>query len=282
MDLGQVEYREYQPRPVLQPYVECFWSRVSGLPAGSRSSATPDSHLVLPDGCIDIIFDFSDYAVEGELSQGADPVAGAFAVGTMTHPLLVRSAGRLRFVGVRFKPGQSHRFLGIPASEVTNLRVGLEDLWSAEAKDLAERLSELGEPHLQVLELQEHLERMLRIRDLPDDRYITAIISQVTARRGEISVEQLARTAGITRQHLGRKFDYYVGVSPKLFIRLIRFRSLIEQAALVGVKDLSLVALDHGYYDQAHMTHDFREFSGVSPARYFSGRKVYPPDHVLS
>jgi len=81
-------YREFTPSPALAPFVECLWSWQAG-----GSTTVPDEIRVLPDGCVDLICDLSG------------PIAEVAIVGTMTRPLVVRPAGRLRFTAVRFPPG---------------------------------------------------------------------------------------------------------------------------------------------------------------------------------
>jgi AraC-like DNA-binding protein len=98
-----------------------------------------------------------------------------------------------------------------------------------------------------------------------DDPYVEPLIGLILQRRGSVPIEALSGFAGITRQHVARKFDRYVGVSPKLFCRVVRFQDLMKTIRLAGEADWAATALDLGYYDQAHMISDFKEFSGTTP-----------------
>lgn len=132
-------YHEYRPCAALRPYVQCFWTRVSGGPHFSA----PDVHRVLPDGCIDIVFNFGEPWIEGSGSGPRAHPGRSYVVGTMTRSLLVERVNRTQFLGVRFQPGKARAFLDLIAAEVTDRNTGLENMWGNEARRLEERLAEL-------------------------------------------------------------------------------------------------------------------------------------------
>lgn len=220
-------YAEIAPTAALRPWVECFWTRTEdGAPRGGV-------YRVLPDGCADFVFD---------VHSGA-----AMAVGTMTRALVLEP-GNASYIGVRFRPGRAAAFLRIPLAEITDARVRLGDLW----RDAPE------EPSLPALE-RALLQRLTPERDARVDVAIDAIV------RGANRIDDLARDIGISRQHLARQFQHHVGVSPKTFARVMRFRRLV--AALPhGAIDWADAALVHGYYDQSHLIDEVRELAGITPS----------------
>jgi hypothetical protein len=112
-------YRERQASAAqLRPWVQCVWS-----------VRTDGADSVLPDGCMDVIW-------TGERQLVAGPDTGANRSG-------VPAAG-LEVVGVRFRPGAGGAALGLPASELRDARLDLEDLWGAPARELAERMALSG------------------------------------------------------------------------------------------------------------------------------------------
>lgn len=227
-------YIEIAPNPALRPWVDCFWMRTEDAAEGE--------HRVLPDGCADLVFDLTD----GE----------AMAVGTMTRPLVVQAAKSLHFVGVRFRPGRAAAFLRIPLAEITDARVDLGDLW----RDLPDRVLST-EDRIRVLE-RELLQRLVPERDSRVD----AAIDRIT--RGDMRVDDVAREIGISRQHLARQFRHHVGVSPKTFARVMRFRRLVDSLPPRAGIDWAAMAIEHGYYDQSHLIDEFRELAGETPAAF--------------
>ena len=101
-------------------------------------------------------------------------------------------------------------------------------------------------------------------------RDVRAAVRIVLDTGGRTTVDALARTLGVTRQHLARRFAQHVGVPPKTLCRIVRARRVIERVR--GARDVnwSAVALDAGYYDQAHLIADFGELTGLTPDRWLA------------
>ena len=253
-------YCEYPPSETLRPFVECFWTRDPGV---GREPSSPSVHRVLPDGCIDVVLGFSGQADEPE---------SAMAVGTMTRALVLEpGASPECFVGVRFRPGKAAAFLSVPANELTDLRVPLDELWldAAQVRDALavsagsmERVRALG--------------RVLAARVSPSvvsTQYdVDEAIRRIVDAGGSLGITRLAPALGVTRQHLARRFSQLVGVSPKTFARVVRLGRVIERARAVPANEAinwSALALEVGYYDQAHLVDEFRELTGVTPTAWY-------------
>lgn len=226
-----MHYEEIAPTAALRPWVECFWT-VRGERDATRQ------RNVLPDGCADLVFDLTD----GE------------AVGTMTKPIAVSAGGD--FFGVRFRPGRAAAFLRLPLAEITDARVPLGELW----RDVP------------FIDNVATLEGELLKRLNPDrDQRVDAAVAQIIESGGAKRVDEIAKEIGISRQHLARQFLHHVGVPPKTFARVMRFRRVLD--ALGRDVDWADVAIAHGYYDQSHLIADFRELAGTTPnAFHFSNR----------
>lgn len=248
-------YIEAPPPAQLRRWIECLWWR-------SPHGDVPGPQPVLPDGAADIIFDIS-----GQPS----PLSPAFVVGTMTAPLVVEPDTR-ELVGVRFRPGCAARFLGLPLSELTDARVPLRDVQPSIATDVAERMSfETSLAAKWQLVESELMRRLAKIEE-PDAR-IEAAVALLVRSGGRATVDRVAAAANMTRQHLRRRFLDDVGTSPKTFARVIRFQRLVHAIRRGAVKSWADAALEHGYYDQAHMIGDFRELSGTTPEKFHSSNR---------
>ena len=232
-------YREIPPAPALARYISCFWT--------FRTTADEHEGLVVPDGCIDLIVDRSPSSPR------------VVVVGATKRPIVNR---RKELVGVRFVPGCASEFLGVPASEVTDARCGLTDLWPQRGPRFAEHVAEL-DTSAGILEfLRAFLSREAR-RVRIDPR-----ISRLVARMGSSrsSVAAMSAELGLTRQHLGRLFHRFVGLSPTDYRRVARFQSALRALRSDPSGNLAWLAQRVGYHDQAHMTRDFKVLSGHTPA----------------
>jgi AraC-like DNA-binding protein len=253
-------YREYAPSERLRALVECFWTRDSV--ASARASSVPAVHRVLPDGCIDVVLGFSGHADEPE---------SAMVVGTMTRALVLDAATSPEcFIGVRFRPAKAAAFLALPASELTDLRVPLDELWR-DAPVVREAIAASAD----AVERVRALERVLAARVSPDltttHRDVDEAVRRIVEAGGSLGITRLAPALGVTRQHLARRFAQLVGVSPKTFARVVRLGRVVERARSVPPGEpvnWGALAAELGYYDQAHLVDEFRELAGVTPGAW--------------
>lgn len=253
-----IVYREYAPIPALRPWLDCVWS--CRVHAGS----TPLRHQVLPDNCIDILCQ--------------DQQDASFAVGMMTAPIAVISRGLVQTVAARFKPGAASRFFQLPLCELNDGRAELQQLWG---RELAARLGDAlwSEPLGDVQRLsilQDYL--LLRLRKTAPGPASAGLVERAIALiehgHGSLRVDGLAHGLGVSRQHLALQFRHKVGLSPKLFARICRFRAL--HGALRGLPahaDWAQLALQYGYFDQSHLIHDFQDFAHSAPEAWLAQRQ---------
>jgi AraC-like DNA-binding protein len=214
---------------------------------------------VLPDGCIDVVLGFAGRADEPESTM---------VVGTMTRALALDPTSPECFVGVRFRPGKASPFLSLPANELTDLRVPLDEIW-LDAAHVRDALT----VDRDAVERVRALERVLAARVEPSvvagHADVDEAVRRIVDAGGTLGITRLAPALGVTRQHLARRFAELVGVSPKTFARVVRLGRVIERLRSIPPNDpvnWSMLALELGYYDQAHLIDDFRELTGVSPS----------------
>lgn len=244
-------YREVRPSPPLAPFVQCYWCI-------SAASAPPVLNRVCPDGCADIVVDLS--ASLSPRSPG--DVGRSYAVGTMRRAAQVPLAGRVHLVGVRFRPSAAGLFFGVSMHELTDRTVPLWHLWSG-AADLVARLEEETTLSDRVARVEEFLRE--RLRRIAEPAPVVGHAVRFIARTGGAKrTRELERAVGVGGRHLERRFREAVGISPKAFARVIRFRRALA-ALRSNPVGWSRLATETGYYDQAHLIRDVRALSGVTP-----------------
>lgn len=247
-------YKEYPPDPALAAHVDCLWVAWAHPTAG-----TPHRHRVLPDNCVDILWQ--------------DTGAPGFAVGMMSSPIWVASSAPVRTVAVRFKAGAAARFLGLPLHELTDQRGEIDQLWGrSDADRLADALwSRAPSDRERLTLIQAELLRRLRQQPADNgDRLVRAALATLDASQGQLRIDDLAAQLRVSRQHMAAQFRTRVGLSPKLYARIARFRRAAEALRQPGAPDWAQLALDCGYFDQSHLIHDFQEFSGSAPERFLA------------
>ena len=196
-------------------------------------------HAVVPDACIDIVWD-------GRRLEVAGPDTRPFP--------LDRTA---TFVGIRFRPGAAPRVLGVDACDLLDLNVGLRDLWGPVADELATQLAEAGSQAGVGL-----LERavLTRAAAAQPDRLITGLLGLLS---GGAALDGLAETLGVSERTLRRRCVTAVGYGPKMLERVLRFRRALGLIrACVPLVQIAPLA---GYADQAHLTNEFQRLAGATP-----------------
>jgi AraC-like DNA-binding protein len=248
-------YREVLPAAPLRRYIECYW--FLRAPDERPSFGQP----ILPDGRMEIVFHLGARFLRCHPDGRTEAQPARMLVGQMDHPVTVLPDGPIDVVGVRFHPSGAHPLLRFPMSELRNELVPLGDV-----ADVPECLD--GIP----------LERRARALDamfLPrfqeaasaNDGFDRAV-NRVVAREGRVSVDSLSRGLGVSARQLERAFRERVGLGPKRFARVLRFQSVFRRESL-DERPWAELALECGYYDQAHFIRDFRAFTGQSPAALF-------------
>jgi len=196
-------------------------------------------------------------------------------VGMMTGALDVVSTDVVRTMAVRFKPGAAAYFFDPPLHELCDQRVELDALWGRDHTQLIG--NELWASELSVQERLAILERHLFAHLVqatgllaPEPTaglIVRSAIAAIERVEGAVRIETLAQSMNISRQHLAAQFRSKVGITPKMFARLCRFQHTARAIKMRRKNqiDWSQLALEHGYFDQAHLIHEFQQFANDTP-----------------
>ena len=244
---GPIRFCRYCPSQRLAPFVRNFWTvRSPKAPGASKQQR------ILPDGCIDIIF--------VRRSPTAD--YRAYVVGTMTAPVFEELTAHVDYVGVRFAPGGFGSFFETPPSELTDQIVPLESLSIAPVA--AGQMAEADDIQTRLGILEKDLSR--RFRPAAQDSVIDRVLNAISACDGNVTIAALARETGWSSRHLRRRFAASVGIGPKTFCQITRFKKAFRVLRHSVRPDSLRAALEAGYYDQAHFIHEFNRFYGANPS----------------
>ena len=239
-------YLQEAPVAPLSRHFGCVWT-----------NSIPDDHVgaisVVPDGCVDLVW-----------QDGAIHVAGP----DLTAATPVMRPGTT-IVGVRFQPGAAKSWLGLPMSEIVGLRVDLAELWGGRAREISDRIGNGSTTKEQSVILQTELIRILPDHEEParDAAAVFNLLRRDPAEpRSKISIV-LDRLETSPRT-LRRRCHEHFGYGPKTLDRILRFQRLLALAIASPGVALSGMAYQVGYADQAHMSREVKELTGLS-ARAF-------------
>ena len=237
-------YRELAPPAHLADHLRCLWTETT--------SDRPEhpALLVLPDGCIDIVW-----------AAGSPPIVA----GPATRPALPAIPPGSTLVGMRFHPGMASSALGVPANELENLELPLSELWGKEPARPPSRFDDSGSPHAGFEALQALLAR--RLAEVgPGDQLVKAAADWVI-RHPDAGLGRLADLIGLSDRQLRRRFEAAVGYGPKTFQRIVRFQRWLRltRSAPAAERRLTDLAAEAGYADQSHLTREAARLAGLPP-----------------
>jgi AraC-like DNA-binding protein len=238
-------FRERLPASALRRHVDRVWtSEFHGATALD----------IVPDGCIDIVWSGSSLRIAGP----------------NTHVAAVTVEGGASLAGVRFQPGVAARWLGVSAMELVNTQPLLEDFWGRRATaQLSDKLAAAKNTPAAGRILEDTLIGRLH-RVAPADPIIGATVAAAakgTARDG--IVRGLIDEFGWSERTLRRRCLDAFGYGPKTLARILRFQRFLRLLSSAPAT-LSVLAVEAGYADQAHLAREVRRLSGQSPSALMS------------
>lgn len=248
------EAERYAPAEDIGFFVEHYWTVQWDLrgqdPYLSQNLPHPSVHLSFgPD-----------------LARVVGVVKGRFSC-------LLENSGQV--FGVRFKPGAFYPFVRIPVSLFTDKSLALFTAFGRDGKALEGAMLAQRDVRVSIELIEAFLRERLPARD-ESISLVGQIIDYIIARREVTRVDDLGSHFGLGKRSLQRLFSQYVGVPPKWIIRRYRLHQAAEQVTLGNEKDWSKLALDLGYFDQAHFIKDFKTVIGCAPAEYAKENGVGP------
>jgi len=233
-----------------------------------HSGEIPDAmERILPGGRVHLMVNL--YEDEFRTYLGPDSATihrthGAVFAGPASQASVIDTREQRCLVTVDFKLGGASAFLRAPVSEAHNQLVELDQLWGRDGRLLRERLLEVRSPEaiLRVLEtvLLDHLVHAGN----PDP----AIPFAASALNCGLPVSEVTSRLGWLPKTFVRRFRQHAGLSPKRFARVRRLQRVLRSISDTGPIDWCDVAARHGYTDQAHFIHDFRDLTGLTPSAY--------------
>jgi AraC-like DNA-binding protein len=226
------------------PHFLCTWVGIVGDDGGYTDR-------VLPDACVDVIWDGNR----------------VFVAGPDTGPVVTHAVPGTAYTGVRVRPGHAPAVLGRPADELTDRRVDARDLWSRRLVERWEDLLNTCSPTEAVPLLED-----LVAEQIVDVGASSADAVAALAARGDVAA--IADELGCTPRTLHRRCVQSFGYGPKTLHRVLRFRRFLALAERDARVPLAGLAAEAGYADQPHLTRECHDLAGLAPRPLLLNRGV--------
>jgi len=224
---------------------------------------------ILPNGTVEMLVNFGE-PYRTITGAGPELLKTAWLAGLQSGPMVSAQPPRQDVMGVRLCPAGAYALMDGPAREISELVVDLEDLVGRAAGELAERCYDAASVEERLRRAADWVAvRVTKARGV--DPAIAWAAGRIEQSGGAVSIAELRRQTGLSKTRLAEAFREQIGLAPKLYSRIVRFRrarAMLQK----GAQPLVEVALAAGYYDQPHMNAEFRELSGLSPREFLIAR----------
>lgn len=213
-----------------------------------------NSAVVIPDGCIDILIDCNLEFPSGKVC------------GSVLKSKEIILQPEVDYFGVRFMPGDTNLTENYTMKEIVNSELPFEDVFWSNSNLLE-----------QIISTNSFTDRVALFNSFLDKRNLkeSLEILQHSLRliylsKGNITTDQVAREIGYSTRYLRKLFESNMGISPKLFCQIVRFQKSLELLMDEGTDSLWSVIVENGYYDQAHIIREFKNFGYITPGQFLN------------
>ena len=265
-----MHYQQGFPTQALSDYIDRFWQ----LSANELSQVGP-TETIIPDGCTELIINWGD-AFERKNTSGTyhrqDP---SFLVGQIQQGLQIRSTGTIGLFAIRFKSNGLYPFFHGSMHELTGHDLPLERIFPQNGSFLEDAILAADSFEERQI-IAEHFLLAKQGRAFGTQPILDEAVRQIRQASGQLTMRDLADDLGASQRQLERYFKRCIGLSAKQYARIVKFQHTLSTLESGVVQNWAQLALEGGYYDQAHFIHEFKHFTGQSPRHFFRS------DHPLA
>lgn len=251
------KFQIISPSPTLAPFIKCYWLL--------ESDDTNNSQRIIPSGSASLVF---HRGVQMKNSDGI--IARTFLCGQHTTFSDIKPMGLVNMIAVVFHPFGARAFFNLPIYELSGLNVSAEDMSNKALKQLEDKILNTTDDLLCISMIETFLMGELNPFKEYNYKRLVATVDAINVRGCEITVPQLAEIACVSTKQLHRIFDDHIGINPKEFMRIVRFQKALFTLQNEPSISFTKLAYECGYYDQSHLTNEFKLLSGYSPSGYIA------------
>ncbi|MCU0479782.1 MAG: helix-turn-helix domain-containing protein [Anaerolineae bacterium] len=251
-------YQLHLPIPPLRPYIENYW-----ILKTQSSDMMPLQEAIFVDGRADILFNFGVAYQRGHPHLNSTPIPFSNVDAQRTYPVSIHQTGAIHLIGVRFRVGGLAPFIPHPLYQLSDSVISTSDIFGRAIDELESKLYE-AQLIDQIVLLDAFFMQSLRLRD--SYRMVMDITRKLVS--PDKTIQQISHDVGYSIRSIDRFFRDDIGFSPKFYARILRIERAIQLMMTASNLTMIELALQLGYYDQAHFSKEFKDFTGQTPIAY--------------
>lgn len=251
-----------QPSAALAPYVKHYWLL--------ESDDVISSQRVIPTGNIELLFH------RGCPMKRSDQIIPTTSLSGQSLSFSdLMPTGVVNMIAVVFHPFGAKAFFELPLYELSNLIVSADDLSLNSLKELEDKILNTTIDNECIRLIESFLINRLNPFKEYNYKRMMAAVGTINLCSDELSVSKLAETVCLSKKQFQRIFSEHIGITPKEFMRIVRFHKALYTLQNNPEMNFTALAYACGFYDQAHLTHEFKLFSGYTPGQYVAICRPY-------
>jgi AraC-like DNA-binding protein len=258
-----MQLRRFLIDSLLAPYIEPIWAfeTETGLPVN-------DIRTIVPSAKPKLIIPYRGTMSSSINTLTTEHLEGSITlVGMIDRSVVIDSGTVLGTLGIEFRPGAAYRFLDFPLREALNATYPLDAVLGKIGRALQQRIADAQTTEQKVRIVQDFLlHRLYAIAN--ENPLIDHAVSLIQSSFGLIRIGELSKELGYSKQYMDRVFGEYIGFSPKMLARIVRFQQVYKRVRVQPSAEPFADDLFELYYDQARFAKEFKLFTGYSPLSY--------------
>ncbi len=263
-----MNYQTFQPHSDLESLIKCYWTLE--VPANSNSQ----KQRIIPDGCIEMAFilgdDIKRYTSEDEFVLQPR----AMVIGQTIEPFYIEPIGYVNSFAVRFYPYGFANFVTTPIKNLANKETSIALLFGENpAKELEQKIIDAAGTKERIQIIEGFLLDKL-INEITIDSIVKSTVDAILSTKGSTPINAILKENSSKRRQLERKFLKQIGISPKQLGKVIRLQTALKMMLNRQSENLTQIAYESEYYDQAHFIKDFKEFTGTNPKAFLENEEM--------
>jgi AraC-like DNA-binding protein len=285
MARDDMHYWRLQPDARLRPWVSCYWMvEPNHVRASGTRSTIDECQLLIPDGHSEIVFRLAGRFARWRVDAPAQRtmMRSSYVIGGRSHSVLTRSFDAMRLAGVKLDPRALRALIRAPLGEFRDATVSFADLGCRPLLDLEDAVANVQAPEQLAATLDAFFLRRLSERTVCETA-IGPLIERLRQSRGAQSILGWAREHALDARTLERRFVAWMGMTPKQYARVVRFKHTYHRLASDG-RSVTKAHLDN-FYDESHFSREFRHFLGTSPLKWLAQSASFRTtvaDHLIA
>ena len=263
-----MNYQTFQPHTDLKSLISCYWTLEVPAESGAQRQR------IIPDGCIEMAFilgdDIKRYITEDEYILQPR----AMVLGQTIKPFYIEPTGHVNTFAIRFYPYGFANFVTMPIKNLANKETPIAVLFGEKtAKELEQKVVQATNSNKRIEIIEKFLLDKLNDKTTIDN-IVKQTIDALLSTNGTASITTILKADLSKRRQLERNFIKQIGVSPKQLGKVIRLQTALKMLLNKKTENLTNIAYESKYFDQAHFIKDFKEFTGINPKEFLGNENM--------